>query len=33
MKLQVNRQDGVVFVADGERSIEITPTRLSQAPR
>ena len=33
MKLQVNRQDGVVFVADGEHSVEIVPVRLSQAPR
>jgi uncharacterized protein YaeQ len=33
MKLQVNRQDGVVFVADGERSVEIAPVRLSHAPR
>jgi len=33
MKLQVNRQDGVVFVADGERSVELAPLRLSPAPR
>jgi uncharacterized protein YaeQ len=33
MKLQVNRQDGVVFIADGERSVEIAPVRLSAAPR
>ena len=33
MKLQVNRQDGIVLVADSERSVEIVPTRLSQVPR
>jgi uncharacterized protein YaeQ len=33
MKLQVNRQDGVVFIADSERSVEIAPVRLSAAPR
>ena len=33
MKLQVNRQDGVVFIADAERSVEIAPVRLSAAPR
>ena len=29
MQLQVNRQDGIVWVADGERSVEIHPRRLS----
>ncbi|MEO6896291.1 MAG: YaeQ family protein, partial [Caldimonas sp.] len=33
MRLQVNRQDGVIFVADGSRSVEITPVRLSPEPR
>jgi uncharacterized protein YaeQ len=33
MKLQVNRQDGVVFIADGERSVEIVPTRLPASSR
>jgi uncharacterized protein YaeQ len=33
MRLQVNRQDGVVHVADGESSIEIEPVRLSPEPR
>ncbi len=33
MRLQVNRQDGVIFVADSERSVEITPVRISAAPR
>jgi len=28
MQLQVNRQDGVVWVSDGERSVQITPERL-----
>ena len=29
MQLQINRQDGTVWVADGERSVEITPVRLA----
>jgi uncharacterized protein YaeQ len=33
MKLQINRQDGIVHIADAEHSIEIVPTLLSQAPR
>jgi len=33
MQLQVNRQDGIVWVADGGRSVEIHPRRLSAAPR
>ena len=33
MQLQVNRQDGIVWVADGERSVEIHPRRLSAEPR
>jgi uncharacterized protein YaeQ len=28
MQLQVNRQDGAIFVSDGERSVHITPERL-----
>ena len=28
MQLQVNRQDGAVFVSDGERSVQIAPERL-----
>jgi uncharacterized protein YaeQ len=28
MQLQINRQDGLVWVADGERSVEISPVRL-----
>ncbi len=33
MQLQVNRQDGIVWVADGERSVEIHPQRLSAERR
>ena len=33
MQLQVNRQDGIVWVADGDRSVEIHPRRLSAEPR
>jgi uncharacterized protein YaeQ len=33
MQLQINRQDGLVWVADGERSVEITPVRLETASR
>jgi len=33
MQLQVNRQDGIVWVADGNRSVEIHPRRLSAEPR
>jgi uncharacterized protein YaeQ len=29
MQLQINRQDGIVWVADGERSVELHPRRLS----
>ena len=29
MQLQINRQDGIVWVADGERSVELQPRRLS----
>jgi uncharacterized protein YaeQ len=29
MQLQVNRQDGEIWVADGERSVQIVPERLS----
>ena len=32
MQLQVNRQDDIVWVGDGDRSVEIHPRRLS-APR
>ena len=32
MQLQINRQDGIVWVADGERSVELHP-RLLSAPR
>ena len=28
MQLQLNRQDGVVWVSDGERSVQIAPERL-----
>ena len=28
MQLQVNRQDGAIFVSDGERSVHIAPERL-----
>ncbi len=28
MQLQINRQDGLVWVSDGERSVEIAPQRL-----
>ncbi len=31
MQLQVNRQDGAVWIGDGERSVEIHPTRLDGA--
>jgi uncharacterized protein YaeQ len=33
MQLQINRQDGIVWVADGERSIEIHPRLLSAERR
>ena len=33
MNLQVNRQDGIVWVGDGDRSVEIHPRRLSAEPR
>jgi len=33
MQLLVNRQDGVVWISDGERSVEIAPTLLSAPPR
>ena len=33
MQLQVNRQDGIVWVADGTRSVEIHPRRLSAERR
>ena len=29
MQLQINRQDGSVWVADGSRSVEVHPRRLS----
>jgi len=32
MQLQINRQDGIVWVADGSRSVEVHPRRLSTAP-
>jgi uncharacterized protein YaeQ len=28
MQLQIGRQDGSVWVADGERTVDIVPTRL-----
>jgi hypothetical protein len=28
MQLQVNRQDGLVWIGDGERSVEVQPVRL-----
>jgi uncharacterized protein YaeQ len=28
MQLQVNRQDGDVWVADGQRSVQVVPERL-----
>lgn len=31
MQLQLNRQDGVVWVSDGERSVQIVPERLGAA--
>ena len=31
MQLQVNRQDGIVWVGDGEQSVEITRARLGAA--
>jgi uncharacterized protein YaeQ len=33
MQLQVNRQDGAIWIGDGERSVEIHPTRLDGASR
>jgi uncharacterized protein YaeQ len=33
MQLQVNRQDGLIWVGDGERSVEIALRRLSAEPR
>jgi uncharacterized protein YaeQ len=33
MQLQINRQDGIVWIADGERSVEVHPRRLSAEPR
>ena len=33
MQLQINCQDGIVWVADGTRSVEVHPRRLSTAPR
>ena len=33
MQLQINRQDGIVWVADGERSVEIHPRLLSAERR
>ena len=33
MQLQVNRQDGAIWIGDGERSVEIQPTRLDGAAR
>ena len=33
MQLQINRQDGIVWVADGERSVELHPRRLSAERR
>jgi len=32
MQLQINRQDGIVWVADGSRSVEVHPRRLSAMP-
>ena len=32
MQLQINRQDGIVWVADGVRSVELQPRRVSVAP-
>jgi uncharacterized protein YaeQ len=29
MELQINRQDGIVWVADSTQSVEIHPRRLS----
>ena len=31
MQLQLNRQDGAVWISDGERSVQITPERLGAA--
>jgi uncharacterized protein YaeQ len=33
MQLQINRQDGIVWVADGERSVELHPRRVSAERR
>ena len=33
MQLQINRQDGIVWVADGERSVELHPCRVSAERR
>jgi uncharacterized protein YaeQ len=33
MQLQINRQDGIVWVADGERSVELHPRLLSAERR
>jgi uncharacterized protein YaeQ len=33
MQLQINRQDGLVYVADGAQSIEIAPVRLDAGTR
>jgi uncharacterized protein YaeQ len=33
MQLQINRQDGIVWVADGEQSVEIHPRLVSAARR
>jgi len=33
MQLQVNRQDGAIWIGDGERSVEIHPVRLDDASR
>ena len=31
MQLQINRQDGTIFVSDGERSLQVAPERMSTA--